>query len=378
MKELRDILKAYATLKNAGETACLATVVDARGSTYRHPGARMLIRQGGESVGTISSGCLDQDLMERAAQVVTSGSPLVVTYDSTSPEDIVWGMNLGCGGVVRVLIEPLPRPGAFDHLEVLARWVEEGERGGMATLFGVNGRFTTPPGGRYLLRRDGWTGTDIRETALIDRLHTELSTLLSDGRTRMISCETPEGTADVFLELIRPPVSLVILGAGRDAIPLAEFAHALGWTVTVIDARAGFLQRDRFAGVDGMILADPDKVAEHFSFTGDEAAVVMTHNFNHDYELLKTLFASPVQYIGLLSSRGKTGELLKKLREEGFRLTEEQLARLYTPVGLDIGGETPEQIALAIVAEIQAVMAGRSGGFLRNRSAHADCGPKEA
>ena len=273
MKELRDILKAYATLKNEGETACLATVVDARGSTYRHPGARMLIRQDRESVGTISGGCLDQDLTERSVQVVASGLPLLVTYDSSSPDDIVWGMNLGCGGVVRILLEPLPGPGVLDYLEVLSQWVKDGERGGMATLYEVKGRFTTPPGARYLLRRDGWTGTDVREPALINRLHTELSTVLSDGCTRVISCETPEGTAEALLEAIRPPLSLVILGAGRDAVPLAEFAHALGWTVTLIDARAALLQRDRFAEVDRMILADPDKVAQHFHFTGDEARI---------------------------------------------------------------------------------------------------------
>ena len=168
--------------------------------------------------------------------------------------------------------------------------------------------------------------------------------------------------------MIVPPVSLVIFGAGPDAIPLAGFADNLGWTVTVIDARSAFLRRDRFPRVDDMILIDPDKVADHISFTGEEAVVVMTHNFNHDYELLKTLFASPVHYIGLLASKGKAGELLQKLRDEGFPPTDQQLARLYTPVGLDIGGETPEQIALAIVAEIQAVVTGRSGGFLRSQN----------
>jgi xanthine dehydrogenase accessory factor len=368
MKELKDILTAYASLRRAGETACLATVVDARGSTYRHPGARMLIRPDGATVGTISSGCLDHDLMEHAVRVMTSGKPTLVTYDSSSPDDIVWGMNLGCGGVIRVFLEPLPKEGLLDYLDTLAGWIKDRHRGGMAILYGTSGQLRTPVGARCLLRWDGWTATDINERSLLEQAHDALKTLLHQGRSHTITCRTTEGTADLFLEVIEPPVSLVIFGAGPDAVPLAGFAEHLGWEVTVIDARSALLQRERFPGVDDMILTDPNKVTDHISFTGEEVVVVMTHNFNHDYELLKTLFTSPVRYIGLLASKGKAGELLKKLSDEGFSPTDEQLARLYTPVGLDIGAETPEQIALAIAAEIQAVVAGRTGGFLRSQN----------
>jgi xanthine dehydrogenase accessory factor len=306
--------------------------------------------------------------MEHAVRVMTSGKPSLVMYDSSSPDDIVWGMNLGCGGVIRVFLEPLPKEGLLDYLDTLAGWMKNRHRGGMATLYGINGQLRTPVGARCLLSRDGWTSTDISERSLLDEVHGALKTLLYQGRSHTITCRTAEGTADLFLEVIEPPVSLVIFGAGPDAVPLAGFAEHLGWEVTVIDARPALLRRERFPGVDDMILTDPDKVMNHISFTGEEAVVIMTHNFDHDCELLKTLFASPVRYIGLLASRGKAGELLKKLSDEGYSPTEEQLSRLYTPVGLDIGAETPEQIALAVAAEVQAVVAGHTGGFLRSQN----------
>ncbi len=368
MKELNDILRAYASLRDAGERACLATVVEAHGSTYRHPGARMLVRPHGPTVGTISSGCLDHDLIEHATEVMASGTPKVVTYDSSSPDDIVWGMNLGCGGVIRVLLEPLSKERSFDHLEILAGWMKDRYDGGMATLYGFDGRPTTPLGARYLLRRDGWTATDMREQSLLEQTRDALAKLLHEDHPDATSCTTAGGTAHLFLEKIAPPFSLIIVGAGPDAVPLAAFAKNLGWNVTVVDPRPGLLRRDQFPDVDAMILAYPEEIPDRLSLTGGEAVVIMTHHFDYDYKLLRTLLPSPARYIGFLASRGKSGELLKRLADEGVPPTDEQLTRLYTPVGLDIGGETPEQIALAIVAEIQAVVAGRAGGFLRSRN----------
>jgi xanthine/CO dehydrogenase XdhC/CoxF family maturation factor len=173
--------------------------------------------------------------------------------------------------------------------------------------------------------------------------------------------------AEIFVELLRPPLSLIIFGAGPGAAPLVRYAKELGWHVTLADHRAALLRRERFPDVDTLVIADQEKMIDHLSFTAGDAVVVMTHNINHDFELLKTLLPSRAGYIGLLGSRTKASALLKKLRDEGFMPTDMQLRRLYAPIGLDIGAEAPEEIALAIVAEVQAVLTGHPGGSLRSK-----------
>lgn len=175
------------------------------------------------------------------------------------------------------------------------------------------------------------------------------------------------GRAEVFIEAILPPVPLVIFGAGQDAIPLVRFAKELGWHVTLVDPRPGYATRTRFSLADILIVCPPEEVLERVKIDERTVAAVMTHNFLHDAELLRTLLPSPVRYIGILGSKQRTRRLLDQVQETVRLHCDHSLSQVYGPIGLDIGAETPEEIALAIVAEIKAVLTGRLGGVLRNR-----------
>ncbi len=181
------------------------------------------------------------------------------------------------------------------------------------------------------------------------------------------SYQLPTGEVEVFIEVIQPPLPLIIFGAGHDAIPVARFAKELGWNVTVVDTRQALATQNRFADADAIVLSHPENISNYITVSDRTVAVVMTHNYLHDLELLKILLPSPVCYLGILGPKSRTERLLEELRQIGTHLSREQLHRLYAPIGLDIGADTPEAIALSIIAGIQAVVTGRLGNQLRER-----------
>ncbi|GBC84454.1 putative xanthine dehydrogenase subunit A [bacterium HR11] len=368
MRELRDILDALTEVRRRGQPAALATVVKVRGSTYRRPGARMLVLPDGTMVGSISGGCLEGDILEKARQVLTTGTPLLVTYDMTSDDDIVWGLGLGCNGVVYVLIEPLPPGGPADPTAFLAECLTHECVGVVATVFRVEGRLAAHVGDRWMVRADGqlW-GSSLQDAALIEALRPDADEARRTGRSRVRTYAVPDGAAEVFIEVVQPPVPFVVFGAGHDAIPVVRFAKALGWRVTVVDSRPAYATRERFPEADEVVLAHPEDVPGRVRLDERTVAVVMTHNYLQDLKLLEVLLPSPVRYLGVLGPRSRTDKLLRDLAAKSRMPTEAQLGRLYSPVGVDIGAETPEEIALSILAEIQAVLAGRSAGLLRDR-----------
>lgn len=309
---------AILQLWRACPQSALATVVEVRGSAYRRPGARMLLAHDGRSAGVINGGCLDGDLHLRAQIVIESGQAQLACYDTTSSQDIVFGLGLGCRGVVKILIEPARDLGWLAH-NVAVEVIYEGEG---------------------------------------DKLGTRLFA------TRH---EKPEASRRSFVQQLEAPQELLIFGAGADVVPLEEVGRTLGWNVRIVDLRAPHSARPIF--VDSTHVA-PERLAE-LAISQGAACVIMTHNFLHDLELLKKLLPSPAGYIGILGPRRRTDELLSKIGGDtllpGIAPTPEQLARLFAPIGLDLGAETPEEIALSIVAEIQRARRGRAGGSLRER-----------
>jgi xanthine/CO dehydrogenase XdhC/CoxF family maturation factor len=368
MKELREIIRGYEAIKLAEEKAMLATIVDVRGSTYRRPGARMLIRQDGTTIGAISSGCLEADVVERAKKVMDSRDAITVVYDLTSPENDVWGLNLGCNGVIQILLEPLPLSTRSFHLKSIADCLDSEKVGVLASVFRVEGEFRATIGSHLFLLEDGSVAEDIKNPTLTAPLTEDCLTALRTKRTGVKEYRFIEGTVEALIEVIRPSVPLVIIGAGADSVPLARFAKELGWSVTVIDHRPAFITKERFPDADSLILARPEEISDKFRFKGNTVAVIMTHNFSHDLQLLRTLLPSPALYIGILGPSKRTELLLEKVRETGFTPTSKHLGRLHGPVGLNIGAESPEEMSLSILSEIQAFMNGRTGGFLRDHS----------
>ncbi|GAA6621033.1 XdhC family protein [Scytonema sp. NUACC26] len=369
MKELQNIIETFEQCKLTGQRTAIATVVKTSGSVYRRPGARMLITDDGQTIGAISGGCLESNVFERSQPLMFySGEPLVVQYDTTSSDDIVWGFGLGCNGVVNVLIESLADASASNQLEFIAECFLQHQSGAIATIFDVKGDTQVKVASRLFLKQDGAVTTNIKDRELAQKVLQDAQEVFTSGRSRVESYSLVNGCVEVLLEVIQSPLPLLVFGAGHDAIPVVNCAKQLGWHVKVIDNRPGYTTRDRFPNADDIIFCDPENLKAHLSFNSHMVAVVMTHKYLHDLELLRTLLLSPLEYIGLLGPKTRRERLLQDLQASGFMPTPDQLHHLYGPVGLDIGANTPEEIALSIVAEIQAVVACRSGSSLRERT----------
>lgn len=368
VNEIQSILHAFTTLTRGSARAALATVMKVRGSAYRGPGARLLITPDGRTAGSISAGCLERDLCERALGVIASGTPTVVTYDTTDMGDNVWGLGLGCAGVIEVLLEPLGRDTPASRLlAFLGERLARRDVGVVATVFRSGSVATAAVGSRLMLTRDGPGFCSVGDPQLAQVLAGEARQALSDGRSRVRECGVQGGTVEALIEVVWPPVPLLIFGAGDDAVPLARLAKEIGWHVAVVDSRPGFATSQRFPWADAIVVVRPEDTAAQVPVDDRTAAVVMTHNYSHDLALLKMLLPSPVRYLGVLGARGRTVAMLRTLQEEGLTVGEEELAKVYSPIGMDIGADTPEEIALAILAEVKAVSTGRAAGFLRDR-----------
>lgn len=339
----------------------LATVIEVSGSTYRRPGAKMLMTACGYRIGSISGGCLEEDVFEQAQRVMASGKPAVVQYDTTSPDDIIWGLGLGCNGKVRVFIELLSDE-QLNPISFIAECWRQRQVGVIATV--VNSDIEI---GNYLMLQQGGKVTSNIKFIASSVLN-DAQVVFNKGKSLLKLYQLPKGKAEIFIEFIQPPVPLVIFGAGHDAPPVVELAKALGWQVTVVDSRPDYAKKERFPGADAIIVTRPEQISETVSLDSPTVAVVMTHNYLHDQEILRTLIPSKACYIGVLGPKSRTEQLLQELQLEGINLSSEQLQRLYSPVGLDLGADTPEAIALAIIAEIQAIINQRGGGFLKHRT----------
>jgi len=344
----------------------VATVVKVSGSTYRRPGARVLITEDGVSTGLISGGCFEGELIERAKQAMQTREAVLVTFDTTSPDDLIFGLGLGCTGVAHILMEPFPA--TTHYLDFISNCVTERQPGVLVTIFGARDVSGVSVGSHMMVKDDGNYVENIKNAEVVSALYREGFSVLNAGETKAQTFAFENGNIDALIESIALPLPIVIFGAGPDAVPLVRFGKALGWNVTVVDRRPAFARKDRFPEANAVILSEPAQLSSHVKLDSSTAAIVMTHNFEADLNFTRELLPSPVCYIGLLGPAAKTELLLQKLSEDGFTPTEEQLARLFAPVGLDVGAETPEEIAVAIVGEIQAVRSGYSAGFLKKRT----------
>ncbi|MGL4622805.1 MAG: XdhC family protein [Chroococcidiopsis sp.] len=362
MNELPAILEAFEESQQKSEASYLATIVNTKGSTYRRPGAKMLMTSTGQMVGAISGGCLENDVFEHTRQRMQSGKAIVVTYDTTNNEDIVWGFGIGCNGVVQVLIERLDR--FLNPIVFLQECFKKRQLGVIATVFSVEGSVEIEIGAKVMFAHDGSITTNIEESKLLQTLVCDIKASFQARQSSIRKYQFPSGSVEVFIEVIQPPTPLIIFGAGSDAIPVANFAKALGWNVTVVDCRASETTRDRFSIADKVILTRRDIIDQQVLVETNTSAVVMTHNYFDDLEILKMLLPSSARYIGVLGAKKRTEGILNKLI-----YTKDQLERLYFPIGIDLGAETPQEIAIAIVAEIQAVLSHRAAGFLKHRQA---------
>ena len=369
MMELRHILERMASGPN--DDAILATLVDVKGSGYRLAGARMLIDESGKSIGMVSGGCLEADIAERAKEVRRTGSPAIISYDNTKDDDSVFGFGMGCRGVVRVLLEPARNNDVVDFIRTC---FERREKGAVTTLISKTGSFKMELGSRIFSQRSGETVKPYRHSfaelnGLSGSVNHDATAALQENHSRVVIYRDVAGSLEFFHEVINPPTAFLIFGAGHDAVPLAKLAGLLGWKISVIDHRPAWATAERLPEADEIIVSRPEEIGDEVFTDINSVAVVMNHNYEADLAIVRRLLGSTCRYIGVLGPKNRTEKLLDQLRAEGAALRDPRLNRLYAPVGLDIGATTPEGIALSIIAEIQAVLSGRDGGFLKDRLA---------
>jgi xanthine/CO dehydrogenase XdhC/CoxF family maturation factor len=346
------------------QPAVLATVVRVEGSAYRRPGARMLIASDGTTTGMVSGGCLETDLADRAQAVLRGGSPRTVVYDMRSPDDIVWGLGLGCDGEVRVLLELLDPESPPEWCRFAAAARTRRVHAAVATVFESSDPGCV--GCRCWLDDCGTGGGTTGSDQLDVQLEAALRAALESGRSHNATWNWPEGRCSGLVEVVPPRVRLHLLGAGADAEPLVVQASALDWEVSVFDHRDSFAAAARFPGATRVSCVDYANLdVDALRIDGRTALLLLTHHFLHDRTLLERLLESPAAYIGVLGPRRRLQRLLEQLAGDGFRPSASAMARLHGPVGLDIGSETPEEIALSALSEIQAVLTGRDGSPLR-------------
>jgi xanthine/CO dehydrogenase XdhC/CoxF family maturation factor len=377
MIEVQAIINAFDEANARGERCALATVVSVEGSSYRGPGARMLVCESGLSMGMISAGCLESDVIEHAKRVIKTNLKKLVEYDTTSTSDeIVWGLGLGCNGIVRVLVEPLaPQSSFVDALRRSIALQADVAPIVVATVFQHSPSSSTPTsaqieiGSRLIIDENGEASGDLSSSEPGLAIAGDMRAAVREDASGVHVYEWDGGTTKVFIETLRPPVQLVVFGAGLDAVPIIELAHGLGWQTEVVDPQARPASSARFSQADKVTLARPETVSEEVRVTPRTLALLMSHNYAHDQALLKFLLASPARYIGVMGSRKRTERMLNELLEDdsSFRIKETDGSRLYAPAGLDIGANNPAEIALSIIAEMRTVLADRRGGMLRER-----------
>ena len=362
-KTIHRLLPLFDELCAQSSSMIWAVVARTAGPTYAKAGAQLLIAPDGRYAGLLSGGCLEGDLAEHAKEVLRSGAAKLVSYDMRTPDDLLFGLGSGCEGAMEILLVRLDAARDWQPLSRLAaawrgRYAEE-------LLLVITTGNPGWPVGASLFPSDGRMFGGALPASGVAAMPETAPGLLPVGATRLVNGMLP---GVEMLQLSQaPPVSLLVLGAGPDAQPVVALAAQLGWSVTVVDHRSHYAQAKNFPLATAVLDGGPGATdlllsgAAHYA-----AAVVMSHHFSSDLSYLRALARSDVPYIGLLGPAVRRERLLSDLGAEASRLG----SRLRAPVGLDLGADTPEAIALAIVAEIHAVLAGRAAaGPMSNRGA---------
>jgi xanthine dehydrogenase accessory factor len=345
MNEFDRVLQTAEEWNSRGVEFALATVVGVRGSTYRGLGARQLVAADGTGVGTVSGGCLDEDLRRVAETVMESGRPRLIEFDLTADDEAVWGWGIGCNGATELVVEP---SGSVVELISALRSAQRplavihhlGEEVGRRTLVGPD---------------DAGPAGDLARRAL------------AEGRNQVAELS---GRA-VMVEVLGAPRRLVVCGAGHDAAPLIRLAADLGYESILVDDRRPFLSSERFPGAGQLVNARPVELASAVDLDAGASIVIMSHNYLRDLDYLESALGHGVAYIGVLGPGERLKRLLDDLAQRGVEPSAADLEVLHGPAGIDIGAEGPTEIAWSILAEIMAVRRHRGAGFLRDRKGPA-------
>ena len=368
IKEIKDIIEAYDLAQETDKKCALATVVYVEGSSYRRPGARMLVDELGNLTGAISGGCLEGDALRKALFAIFQQQNSIVSYDSTDEDDIKFGVQLGCNGIVHILFEPVDAQNVNNPVNLLRAVADSGAEGMIVTLFSLQ-RGIQP--GTQVVFVNGEIlplGTVIfNNSSLHQVMYPDIHDYFLSKQSGFKHYKTNDQSLTAFLEFVEPPISLVVAGAGNDVQPLVELAYMLGWSVTVVDGRPSHAIPQRFPKAERVLVRRKGEALADLTKDGNAVFLLMTHNYNYDLSLLKELAESTFGYIGILGPAQKRDRLLADMKAAGVSMNDDQLSKIYGPIGLDIGAETATEIALSVIAEVKAVLSNRSGISLRSK-----------
>jgi xanthine dehydrogenase accessory factor len=348
----KSIIDTFERWKSDGQPLVMVTVYATDGSTYSKTGHRIIITSGGDYHGLVSGGCLEGDLAENARSVFATGKALAVTYDLRDEADEIWGMGIGCNGVIKVLLQRLDAASGFEPFQTIAACHLHRQAAVCATV--VNSEYPELPGGATLI---DW-GEDYAAWQIPDKIHAPLrqhcAGMLSTTAPQLVEETLPTGNCTVLYAPIKPIPRLLVLGAGPDAVPLVNMAMEIGWRVTVADHRAAYLEETAFRNAHEIVCIEPNQLEKTLAVDEFSAVVVMSHHLETDRSYLEQLASSNVAYIGVLGPRARRNRLISELQQGERKLA----ARLKGPVGLGIGADSPESIALSIMAEIHQAISG--------------------
>ncbi|MCF0075044.1 XdhC family protein [Dyadobacter sp. CY261] len=369
MKEITDIIRSYEQALISGKRMALATVVHVEGSSYRRPGARMLVTDDGQLTGAISGGCLEGDALRKALLAISQQKNKLVTYDTTDENDTTLGVQLGCNGIVHILFEPIKIDDVENPVELLKKVAAKRQNAVLVTLFALQSRTSAQPGTCFVhLETDNQITCNCTEPEMYNQLLAETRAAYQLGDSFFKAIDHDNKSLTGFVEYFNTPPSLIIAGAGNDTIPLTEMASVLGWDITVVDGRTGHATQRRFPKAGNVLVTRAEDVPKHVTIDERTFFLLMTHNYNYDLALLKQLLPlEACRYIGALGPKKKLDRMYSELENDGMVITDEQKAKVYGPVGLDIGAETSEEIALSVLAEIKAVLGKCAGLSLREK-----------
>jgi xanthine dehydrogenase accessory factor len=356
--DLPTLFPVFDRHRDRGEPLVLATIVDTAGSTYRKPGARMLLEPDGGQAGILGGGCFEGDLATHVETVLAEGRARMVEYDMRGEDDLIWGLGLGCNGLVRILLQPLTPDSGYRPFDYLARTATGHAGGVLATV--LSGEAAA--GASLAVDADG-----VHDLGLDPGAWPELADACrarTGGKSGAETLETRAGAVEVFFDVLRPVPHLLILGAGPDAVPVALLARQLFWRVTIADHRAAWVRPDRFPSGCELLEVEPSRLGSDVDLSTVSAAVVMSHAFSVDEQYLRALAAAPPRYIGLLGPAARRDALLETLDNMARRRLHD---RARGPVGLNLGGRSPQAIALSLIAEIQATLAGKDAEPMDDR-----------
>ena len=360
MKEIKSILNLFNSFKNEKNKAAIAQVVRVEESSYRREGARMLIFENGTFVGGISGGCLEGDTLKRSKIAILKEEASLITYDTSSDDENQIGVGLGCNGVIDVLIQPIEKNNHV--IDLLQRIVHYRKSHILVTIISQNDP-NLPLGSTFYYDIDSHKLENCYNSNLKNVLLGEIQTVLEKRKSKLAHFELEKVTISAFVEFIPAPFHLAIYGDNYDVYPLLDFAKILDWELSIV-GNIQKMNKEKLIGIQNTFQKEHDPQPD---FDDRTAAILMAHDFETDIKNLKILLQTPVQYIGLLGPRKRYNKILTRLKEENIILTDFDNQRIHAPAGLEIGANSPEEIAASICSEIMSVFSNKEGGKLRTK-----------